>query len=502
MNVFVEYLPSGETNLIIEKDGKKNPVYSRHSPGRDGLRFFKGNYEAGCDLYVLIGLGLGYHIEPFVQEQSVEKVVVLEPFEEVYTAVRSFEMVKRILTHPKVEVIWGQEVEKFIKEMKGRYDFLFHKKIRVFSYPPLRRLFQPLYGGVEKRLREALNTLIDDSLTIAHFARTWLRNFSANINKGEWVRPLASITGSCRGTAVVTGAGPSLDRWVGGLKKKRSAFFLIAPDASVKPLIQCGITPDLLISIDPQPLVWSHFSGIQDSVLKSIPVVLSPLSNPRLFDTFKNRYIYFTSHPTTRLFPPDVVRSNLITQVGSVGTLALRIALMMGFEHILLAGFDFSYPGMKAYAKGSFFYEYCIGCSSRTAPQQTHEAALLRRSTGMAEVAAGQFLLSSENLLRYRREMEELVGHRGSARIQQLSGGLTIRGAVQVTEIPEMGGFNRKRDASMRISLSEGVALDMRTIQMLTVSLALRYRMLKHLDNTEAYERSKEYLRKMYNLRQ
>ena len=83
MNILIEKSKSGMYNLVFEIDGMRHPVYSRYDPVKDGERFYKENITSGCDFFIIIGIGLGYHIKPFTENSGVKKIVVIEPFEEI-----------------------------------------------------------------------------------------------------------------------------------------------------------------------------------------------------------------------------------------------------------------------------------------------------------------------------------------------------------------------------------------------------------------------------------
>ena len=181
MNICIEKSESGKDNLVVIINGKRQPVYSRYNPERDGNRFYKEHFTEGDDFYIFIGLGLGYHIEPFLNNPQVKKIIILEPVEEIYSEVKSLAGIKQIHESGKVELFSGENVLQFISGIKGCYDYLFYNRIRVLSYKPLERIFSSLYADIERDIRKGLDDLVKDGVTIGKFARTWLRNFFINM---------------------------------------------------------------------------------------------------------------------------------------------------------------------------------------------------------------------------------------------------------------------------------------------------------------------------------
>jgi hypothetical protein len=428
MKVSTEAGETGKDTLIIEVGGKRCTVYSRHDPERDGMRFFSEHHTRKIELYLFIGLGLGYHIAPFVQNPAVKRVVILEPDEALFGAVREVESVRALCTDDKVEVYTGSRVAGFLAGLKGRYDYLFLEGFKVLTHPRLMRIFEEEHGELESRIRHGLSLLLGDALTIGSFARIWINNLFRNLSAPGEVSLVSDLFGLYRGTAVVAGAGPSLDLLLGQIEGVREEIFLIAADAALKPLMRRGVTPDLVVSVDPQPAVHYHLSDLPSDGICDIPLVMNPLCNPELALTFRTRYLYFTPHPSTELFRPLAKEvGELVFSSRAVSSLAVNLASRMGFRTICLAGMDFSYPGLRAYARHSFFHDYCGLHGTRLRTFDTEELELLR-SRG------------SRNFEEYRREMESqvegTVRERGAVVLNLSPLGADIEGAPRARSVP------------------------------------------------------------------
>ncbi len=424
MKPFIEKARTGRSTLVYRYRGNRYPVYSVYDPIKDGRRFYDEYGSRGNEICIFLGIGLGYHITPFIADSRVLKIVVLEPDEELFRTVRGQGEIESILNNKKVDFYKGNRIYRYIEDLKGYYEYLFFRGIQVLSYPRIRKLFKDRYDLIEKKIKDSLAVLLNDGLTIGKFARIWINNYFRNLSSAGEISLVSSLYNTWRGTAVVTGAGPSLDGVIRHIKEYRESIYLIATDASVKPLVGSGIIPDIIVSIDPQPQVSLHFRGLPGDVLEGLPVVLNFLSSPSAFSLFNKIYLYFTSHPINALFVSTVAsRQDRVMSYGAVSSLAFKLAVLMGFNPIILAGMDFTYTKRRAYTRHSFFYDFCIDHSWRLHTGLNWEAEVIRRGR--------------KNLDSYRGELESLI--KESIRSHKItvfnwgSGGIHIENACSIS---------------------------------------------------------------------
>lgn len=81
--------------------------------------------------------------------------------------------------------------------------------------------------------------------------------------------------------AIIVSAGPSLDKNVHLLKEAKGKAFIIAVDASIRTVMQAGVQPDLLCSVDPNS-PERFFSGLD---LKDVCWACNQWTNMNLLDT-------------------------------------------------------------------------------------------------------------------------------------------------------------------------------------------------------------------------
>lgn len=487
----IESTRSGKPNLILRHAGVTFPVYSRYDPERNrthsGSEVLVTPVEDGRRVRVFAGLGLGYHIVPFLRGEDT--ILVVEPDEQLILQTGELEPVRRVLADHRVTLYGGGDAERFTQHLAVDYDLLFNDALEIHGLPSLRRV--PLYAELERKLARQVQLLVADGLTIGRFARRWVVNYIDNSARvfGRRVPLVSSLFGRGWGTVVIAGAGPSLDQSIEDLHRRRERCYLIAVDAAVMPLVAAGIVPDLVVTLDSQPTVYSHFSALLEgkagaSILNTVPVVTSLLSPPPLLRLCERPLFFTTDHPLFRIL--DGVSEGDAGEAGSdpgswkrvafscsaVSTLAFQVAAAMGFDSIVFVGLDFSYPGLRCYASRSFFHRYAAAAAHRCRSPLQYEAVLLRRSV---ETGHGK-LRTSANLRAYRLELESVIEEYGAGVLRWDTGGEPIQGCRDMAEPPLNGGGAGFELSTAPVPSPE--AQDFTSMPIL-LTLALRERLFK-----------------------
>lgn len=168
-------------------------------------------------------------------------------------------------------------------------------------------------------------------------------------------------------TALVVGAGPTLDDLLPIIAKYRNNVTIFSVDASYKVLASVGITPDFVTAIERGLLIQKRFyEGLPYT--DKAELVAYPVVHPEVLKSFPGpvrlayrNYSWFAYYQ--RRVPKGILRSG-----GNAGALAVRLAHYMGFKRILLAGIDCCYKVVngefnehaivRSHCKGTGFPEW------------------------------------------------------------------------------------------------------------------------------------------------
>ena len=288
-------------------------------------------------------------------------------------------------------------------------DWLQHSAIKLVLaseqtvVAPCRAITTPLLRLAEasaERLRDHLHQTLTECHTRQHLASRealTLANMAANQATVVADPDVAVLfAGHCR-TAVVVAAGPSLDLSLNRIRALQAeGAQVVSVDAALQPLLNAGVKPDYIVTLDPQPFVIRFFE-IDLAPLEQTSLVYFPLVDPIVIQSWPhNRYVAYTTHQRYDALRERAAHTSLFTS-GSVIHPATDLAVRMGATTLYLAGADFGFPFDATHASSS---AYC-----KPAPTTS--------MSGMTVTSyAGHKVPTMMNFISYYRDLEAFIGSR------------------------------------------------------------------------------------------
>ncbi len=156
--------------------------------------------------------------------------------------------------------------------------------------------------------------------------------------------------------AVVVARGPSFFRQNCAEKLKQArarglAFLLISVDRAAQTLLENGVIPDLIVSVDPQDQILRFFGSVFDQYAGKLNVATCVFVHTkvlqRLRDLHCKIFSFFPMADDERYMEdmwkryPDSVA---LSCGGNVGTASYNLARFLDATSICLCGFDMSFP--------------------------------------------------------------------------------------------------------------------------------------------------------------
>ena len=411
----VETARSGEQIPVITAENRDLALHSRFDPVREGKRIADANKTSGY--VVIFGLGAAYHIFPLLAYKTISYILIIEKDAALIKTLFSNFDYRSLFISPKVNLLVDETPEAIKDFILSNYYPAISGNLQSINLRPRFDIDKSYFITVLSAIENCISELSDDYTVQAHFGKKWFLNTIANLPAAETsstvLRPVKK--------AVITGAGPSLEIQIDEIAKlKKEGACLIATDTSLPGLLNLGLTPDIVISIDCQHITYHHFlSGYPAEV----PLVLD-LASPRGITQLTEKLVFFTSGHPFSLYVNSHWRQFPLIDIsgGNVSHAAISLALSLGAEIIYLAGIDFSYPDGKSYARGTYLYRYFHQFTSLRAPLESHFFSFLLRNTRIAkEHINNKIRYTTKPMISYKERLENAFSST-SARFIPLKG--------------------------------------------------------------------------------
>ena len=403
-----------ELNPDIQSRSSKNglpvPFYTRkgrsfffHSlvdPKREGEGFCSLHTPSGY--MVFLGLGGGYHRMPFLRYSSINKIIIVEKDISLFKSLLSMIDLYHLILDRRVEFLIDPSDREFRDFLLSSYVPALTGDLKTIPLRSRMQTEQEFFEGIVGCIKDTIGLLADDYTVQVHFGKKWFKNTLSNLKAAqETVTTLKPIR-----QALVTAAGPSLEEQLPILKKLRHEGTLIATDTSFNFLIENGIIPDIIISIDCQHITYHHF--IQ-GYPAGVPLVLDLASPPALTRITNNRFFFTSGHPFSQYVNRNWRRfPHIDTSGGNVCHAAVSLADNLGASKTYLFGADFSYPRGKSYSRGTYMYPYFMSKASRTLPQEHSFYNFLMRNINIIKEKRDYGLIyTTRPMISYKERLEE-----------------------------------------------------------------------------------------------
>jgi len=252
----------------------------------------------------------------------------------------------------------------------------------------------PILGQAEAALITLFKRRKFNMETSAWFGERWAYNILDNLSALALRKRQARETSAHaaagdpmtipihRGDWVIAAPGPSLDSAAALLGESRARFTLLALAPALRPLLDRGITPDLVASSDGGWANGLHLAGLR---CPDIPLLFPLFCYGGIARAWQGPLIPFSyGNEFENLFlGAEAMRA--VPETPTVALFALQLALRFGAERIFFAGQDFASFSSKGHARGYRFDADAGYRSTRTAaPEKYLDGTWRRGDTALA----------------------------------------------------------------------------------------------------------------------
>jgi hypothetical protein len=398
---------SGETiPALIDTAGGAHPLHSLVDPRREGERLVSTLKDEG--FLIFLGLGGGYMVEAALERTGTHRVLVVDyDINGMAELLCSREYIKT-LGDPRFCLLVDPSGDELEKHILDYYQPVLSGGLRVLPLRIRTEYDTPRIRAAGEAIEKALARVSADYSVQAYFGTRWFSNIIRNLEAAAAQNdPFPPIR-----KAAICAAGPSLDSQIPLLAEQRKqgrAPFIIAADTSLSSLLNAGLEPDAVVSIDCQHISYYHFmAGLPSHIplfldLASPPLLAALSSRPRFFSGGHPLAAYISRH--WRPIP------RVDTSGANVTYACLSLAETLGAGEAFIYGADFSYPRGQVYSRGAYIYPFFTNRQTRLSPGEALFSAFLYRSplTKIPGKDPENWYYETATLTRYRTALEAKI---------------------------------------------------------------------------------------------
>lgn len=344
---------NGSFNLVQIKTGIH--MYSKYNPEHECARWAESIRKEGFERsdVIMYGVGLTHHLAAYLKLNPTHQIYLYEPDMDIFIESLKVISLNELLSNPNIRFLAvGQSVE----ELASLF-YWFYTYSRVMGGVVAVPYYLKMMGEQTKTFAEDLKQhLLSFESSRQYSQKIGLyeqRNLLKNIKKVLSTPSLIHLRNLWRGKkAIIVGGGPSLERDLPLLAELQHHYVIIAAGTSILALLNYGIKPHLVVSIDAYKFNFSAFNRItmEDQVFLFTPTIES-----RILDMPGSMLVHaFLEHNKhyTYLFDLQIEEDPLFVGTHSVTGTAIQAASYLGIDTIIFTGQDLSYPNKKLYAAG------------------------------------------------------------------------------------------------------------------------------------------------------
>jgi hypothetical protein len=236
--------------------------------------------------------------------------------------------------------------------------------------------------------------------------------------------------------AVIVSAGPSLDKNIHELRGCEDRVLILSTDTALKPLLAAGIDPHFVLTGDPSHANYLHLKGAPS---RQALLVAEATSFPGVFGEFEGKTITCTFENSSLRSLSDLLgNKGTIRAWGSVATMALDFALLLGCNPIAFVGQDLAHTDGRIYCSGTYFdAEWFAGITN---PEQWHKQLQNLRSgrrTLAMEDIHGEPIESTDKLASYWNWILKALRAHPEVRFINATEGGILRDALEIISLKE-----------------------------------------------------------------
>ncbi len=418
---YLEAVPDGKCKTETAKNGALTLVYShgqtpyylhsKYNPQAESAKII-ANKNTDASHIVVLGLGLGYHLEKILETKGkLTRVMLIEPEPEIIKhSLKTLDW-EKLLKRKDFFYAFGPDLNEILGMVQSFINIITFDTLEFIELPSETRLMGPFFAKVRELIENEIKTTLYDFRTRLAESYMLPRNVLKNL---PWIlktRAAVQLKNSFPNTpGFIVSAGPSLDKNVLHLKKIRDRALTITVDTALKPLLKRSLQPHFTAIGDPSHKNYLHLQGTEKE-LEHFIAAEAGIAH-RVFRDFHDKtFTLSVGKPIVRLIEEAIEPLGELEAWGSVISVALELAVYMGLNPIVFVGQDFAFTDTRNHCRGTSWEDDKLEDTSDLDQLQRFEKQSIAGNKKVVETddIHGNKTFTSERLTLYKNYLARLT---------------------------------------------------------------------------------------------
>lgn len=412
--IVVEIDNNNSISVII--DNKSLSLTSKYNKEKEEEIFLKQfNKKSIHQIYLVLGIGTGEWLTSNVVSDVTKenKIIVIEPS---ITVFNYFKKNFIEIENNNIFIYSGDDMEKV-----ESYLLLFNSNmynINIVGYGNYINIYLKEYKELLKQIKLFIVEQYTSQFTIKLLSRDFTRNIIRNSFGGVEYSRIDDYKNVHNDIpALILSAGPSLEKQL--YKIKNFNGIILTGGRTLGLLLDLGITPTYLVSIDPQK---NAYYLVEDHLNIDVPLITAIESSSDIVMEYDGPKVLMNSQSISD--KPEYLgeKLDLLNLGKSVANTSFSIAEYMGCNPIVFIGQDLAFTSGKHHAESTLNEKF---------DNDNH----IKSSFVEIEVPGyyGGFVESKNTFVSFLRWFEEFIALSDKEVINCTEGGASIEGAKQMS---------------------------------------------------------------------
>ncbi len=431
----VEASKAGPATLALpDSAGGRIYLHSRHQPMEEARRLIDAADLEGKALFCVQGFGLGYHVEQLFDRISPEAIIVVfEPDLRMLRTAFDCRDYSRLIRSGRLLFITAAERAPIMLKLGSR-QALVSMGLTFVAHPPSLRLNPSFHAQVQAAMADFLAYCRTSLNTVLLNSRRTCENIARNLSFYASSPGINSLRNRHFGVpAIIVSAGPSLRKNKHLLKGAQSKAILIAVQTALQPLVEMGIEPDYVTSLDYHDICTRFFERLPRD-LRTI-LVAEPKASTAVLELYPGPLHMLGNEFADQLLGDLKLQKDRLRAGATVAHLAFYLAEYLGCDPVIFVGQDLAFSDGLSYTPGTSYEDVWRPELNRFCTvemKQWEHIARERPILRVIEDYQGNPIYTEERLFTYLQQFERDFAVTRCRVIDATEGGARKRGAASI----------------------------------------------------------------------